>query len=138
MTVSEAFSPVYNIEGMTGFVSWRGFIGSSYYIQPLIHYITNSQFNLFLQAGWAKEKYGIEAIYKTAPQGVGSEVPIESPSYVGAYGYYKLNEELSAQVEVGGQLTEEVYGGFLEIDWQTPVKMVGCGFKFRSCYYKRR
>ena len=124
---SEPFSPVYNIEGMTGFISWRGFIGSSYYIQPLIHYLSSSQFNLFLQVGWTKEQYGIEAIYKTAPQGIEPEVPIESPSYVGAYGYYKLNESLSAQLEIGGQLTEEVYGGFLEIDWQSPIKWLDAG-----------
>ncbi len=118
---SAPFSPAYNAQGSTGFLSWRGFIGSSYYVQPMAHYIGDALFNLFIQAGYSKEQYGIELMYKTYPQGAvdNLEPPIESPSYLGIYGYYNT-DTLSAQLE-GGRTADELYGMALAINWQSPV-----------------
>ncbi len=122
---SVIFSPVYNKEGSSGFVSWRGFIGSSYYIQPMVHYIGKMAFNFFIQLGFTKDEYGVEAMYKTAPQNMVNEsTPVESPSYFGVYGYYKMNP-LVLRLEAGSTLSEEVYGGALEVAWQTPLKWLG-------------
>ena len=117
---SAPFSPAYNAEGSTGFLSWRGFIGSSYYVQPMLHYIGDALFNLFVQAGYHKEQYGIELMYKTSPQGARDlNAPITSPSYWGVYGYYKA-DTLSAKLE-GGRTADELYGMALAINWQSPV-----------------
>ncbi len=116
------FSPVYNKEGSAGFVSWRGFIGSSYYVQPMVHYISETAFNFFIQLGFTEEKYGVEVMYKTAPQNiVEKELPVESPSYFGLYGYYKWHP-LTIELEAGSVLSEETYGGAMAVSWQTPVK----------------
>ena len=118
---STIFDSFYNLEGSRGFISWRGFIGSSYYIQPMIHYANETLFNLFIQAGFSKDKYGVEVMYKTSPQGIeGENSTVNSPSYLGIYGYYKANT-LTAHLELG-RTSEEVYGGVLNIDWKTPVK----------------
>ena len=118
---SDIFSPVYNLEGSKGFISWRGFIGSSYYIQPLIHYMDSTLFNLFIQAGFSDESYGAELIYKTSPLGIEDDSQtVDSPSYFGFYGYYKISA-LVFQLEVGRN-SEEVYGGVMDIEWETPVK----------------
>ena len=117
---SQLFAPVYNKEGSDGFISWRGFVGSSYYIQPMIHYVEETLFNLFLQAGFTEKSYGVEVMYKTAPQGI-EDVPVESPSYIGVYGYYKTGDMFSAQLEAG-RTSDRAYGATLQMDWQTPVK----------------
>ena len=124
---SAIFSPIYNLEGSTGFVSWRGFIGSSYYIQPMVHYIKGALFNLFIQAGFSADQYGIEAMYKTSPQGIqdDSQPAEEAPSYFGFYGYYKMST-FTIQLEAG-RTSDEVYGGVIDIDWQTPVKWLDVG-----------
>ena len=123
---SGPFSPVYNLEGSKGFVSWRGFIGSSYYIQPMVHYIDGAVFNLFIQAGFVGDQYGLEFLYKTSPQGMTEPSHLEdSPSYLGFYSYYKI-DTLFAQMEVG-RTSEETYGAIMDINWQTPVKWLNVG-----------
>ena len=124
---SELFSPVYNLEGSKGFISWRGFIGSSYYLQPMVHYLDNTLFNLFIQAGFTKDNYGLELMYKARSQGLKKEELKPSPSYIGAYAYYKKD---SLAVSIEGGMTgdeEDVYGGVVDIDWQTPVSWMGVG-----------
>ena len=117
---SALFSPVYNQRGSRGFVSWRGFIGSSFYVSPLIHYIGENLLDLFIQGGYTQEKYGVELIYKTKSLGVETEqnASLSASSYFGIYGYYKTSS-LSANLE-GGR-TDQVYGGVLDLHWQTPV-----------------
>lgn len=123
---SGPFNPVYNLEGSKGFVSWRGFIGSSYYIQPMVHYINGVVFNLFIQAGFVEDQYGLEFMYKTSPQGVIEDSYLEDfPSYLGFYAYYKT-DILFAQLEVG-RTSEETYGGIVDIDWHTPIKWLSVG-----------
>lgn len=124
---SELFSPVYNLEGSKGFISWRGFVGSSYYIQPMIHYLDHTLFNLFIQAGFTRDNYGLEFMYKTRSQGLKKEELEHSPSYIGAYAYYKKNG-FSISIEGGMSGDEEdVYGGVVDIDWQTPVSWMNVG-----------
>jgi len=125
---SEFFSPVYNEEGSTGFISWRGFIGSSYYVQPMVHYINGALFNLFIQGGFKQDQYGIEFMYKTSPQGIAddSQPSVQSSSYLGAYGYYKPGKAFTAQLEVG-RTSDEVYGGVVDINWQPPVRWLKLG-----------
>lgn len=124
---SDLFSPVYNLEGSKGFVSWRGFIGSSYYIQPMVHYLDNTLFNLFIQAGFTRDNYGLEFMYKARSQGLKKEELEHSPSYIGAYAYYK-KEGLAVSIEGGMSGEEEdVYGGVVDVDWQTPVSWLGVG-----------
>ena len=117
---SALFSPVYNQRGSRGFVSWRGFIGSSYYVSPLIHYVGENLLDIFIQGGYTKEKYGVELIYKTKSLGVEKEshTSLREPSYFGVYAYYKTGP-FSALLE-GGQ-TNQVYGGALDLSWQTPA-----------------
>ena len=124
---SMPFSPFYNKEGARGFVSWRGFVGS-YYVQPMIHYLDEFLFNFFIQAGFGGEQYGADVLYKTSPQGVtdGDSQSLKSPSYFGFYGYYKM-EKLSIQAEAGGNLHSALYGGVVDIDWQTPLKWLDLG-----------
>ena len=117
---SALFSPVYNLRGSRGFVSWRGFIGSSYYVSPVIHYIGEKAIDLFIQGGYTKKNYGVELIYKTKSLGVetSSHAHLNTPSYLGGYGYYKTNT-FSAKLE-GGKINS-VYGGALDLNWQTPA-----------------
>ncbi len=124
---SALFDPFYNLEGSRGFISWRGFIGSSYYIQPMVHYVNDTLFNLFIQAGFSTDQYGVEAMYKTSPQGIeGDNSKAENiPSYIGIYGYYNT-DTLTAQLEVG-RTSDEVYGGVLDIDWESPIKWLSLG-----------
>ena len=123
---ASAFSPVYNLEGSRGVISWRGFIGSSYYIQPMVHYLDNTLFNLFIQAGFTKDDYGLELMYKARSQGLEEELK-PSPSYIGAYAYYKRNK-LAISIEGGMSGDEEdVYGGVVDVDWQTPVSWLNAG-----------
>ena len=121
----EPFSSFYNREGSTGFISWRGFIGSSYYVQPMVHYIDEALVNLFIQAGFNGEKYGAELIYKTSSLGITTDSNEKSSSYLGIYGYYKLKDLLNVQLEAGKM--SEVYGGVINVDWQTPVKWLNVG-----------
>ena len=124
---SELFSPVYNLEGSKGFISWRGFIGSSYYIQPMVHYLDNTLFNLFIQAGFTRDNYGLEFMYKARSQGLKREGLEHSPSYIGAYAYYK-KDGLAVSIEGGMSGDEEdVYGGVVDVDWQTPVSWLNVG-----------
>ena len=118
---SALFSPVYNQRGSRGFMAWRGSIGSAYYVSPLIHYIGESLLDLFIQGGYTQKKYGVELIYKTKSLGVKtkSNTPLQAPSYFGFHGYYKTSA-FSASLE-GGQ-AEGVYGGALDLSWQTPAK----------------
>ena len=125
---SGPFNPVYNLEGSKGFVSWRGFIGSAYYIQPMVHYVDEVLFNFFVQAGFSMDQYGVELMYKTSPQGLTDNTE-DSPSYFGLYAYYKMGDTLVTQLEVG-RTSEDVYGAVLDIDWQTPVKWLGAGLDF--------
>lgn len=123
---SGPFNPVYNLEGSRGFVSWRGFIGSSYYIQPMVHYVDEALFNLFIQAGFNMDEYGVELMYKTSPQGV-TDSTEDSPSYFGFYSYYKMDDETLAAHLEAGRTSEGMYGAVLDVDWQTPVKWLGVG-----------
>ena len=126
---SELFSPVYNGEGSRGFISWRGFIGSSYYIQPMLHYIDSALFNVFIQAGFTQNQYGVELMYKTTPQGVEDHSRTEaqeSASHLGAYAYYKLPEVLTLHLEVG-RTSDQVYGGAVKGDWQSPIQWLTMG-----------
>ena len=119
------FDQFYNLEGSQGFASWRGFIGSSYYVQPMVHYINDTLFNLFIQAGLSKEEYGLSAMYKTSPIGIEDDTqPENANSYIGIYGYYKM-DTLKAQLEVG--IADEVYGGVLNIEWEAPLKWLDLG-----------
>ncbi len=116
------FSSVYNLQGSRGFVSWRGFIGSSYYVSPFIHYVGENRVDLFIQGGWQGESYGVELIYKT--KSFGEEKPEQAhkdiPSYFGLYAYYEVSS-LTARLE-GGRTSDSVYGGALDLSWQTPLK----------------
>ena len=125
---SGPFNPVYNLEGSKGFVSWRGFIGSSYYIQPMVHYVDEVLFNFFIQAGFSMDQYGVELMYKTSPQGL-TDSAEDSPSYFGLYAYYKMEDTLVTQLEVG-RTSDDVYGAVLDVDWQTPVKWLSMGLDF--------
>ena len=124
---TKPFSSFYNKEGSTGFISWRGFIGSSYYVQPMVHYIDEALVNLFIQAGFKGDKYGAEIIYKTSSLGITPEdyAPDQTNSYFGLYGYYKVKNLLGIQLEAGTM--SEVYGGVVTVDWQTPVKWLNVG-----------
>lgn len=125
----EPFSSFYNSkEGSTGFLSWRGFIGSSYYVQPMVHYIDEALVNLFIQAGFKGDKYGAEIIYKSSSLGLtgGDSLSSEvSSSYLGVYGSYAEENILNVQMEVGK--LSGVYGGVINVDWQTPVKWLNVG-----------
>ena len=123
---SKLFSPVYNLQGSRGFVSWRGFIGSSYYVSPFIHYIGENRVDIFIQGGWKGESYGIELIYKT--QSFGEENPEQQdiPSYLGFYAYYEAS--LTVRLE-GGYTSDSVYGGALDLSWQTPLSRLKMGLK---------
>lgn len=128
---SNIFSPVYNKQGSRGFVSWKGFFGS-YYVRPMVHYIDQLWFNAFIQGGFKKDQYGIEAIYKMNPVGLGEkqvEWDTQWPAYLGIYAYYKTTT-FSVQAE-GGQ-NGSVRGGAFQLDWYTPWKRLrtklGLGF----------
>ena len=125
---SALFSPVYNQKGGRGFVSWQGFFGSSYYVSPFIHYIGENLLDLFIQGGWTQDKYGVELIYKTRSLGMETEqnTALREPSYLGFYGYYNTGP-FSASLE-GGQ-TNSVYGGALDLSWQTPVQWLSVDFQ---------
>ena len=128
---SNVFSPVYNKQGSRGFVSWKGFFGS-YYVRPMVHYIDQLWFNLFVQGGFEKDQYGVEAIYKMDPIGLGekqAEWGTKWPAYLGVYAYYKTTT-FSVQAE-GGQ-NGNVRGGAFQLNWHTPWKKLktklGLGF----------
>lgn len=124
------FSSFYNSGGgSAGFLSWRGFIGSAYYVQPMVHYIDEALVNLFIQAGFNGDKYGAEIIYKSSSLGVtkgrDSKPNEVSSSYIGVYAYYTKENILNVQLEVAQM--SGVYGGVINADWQTPVKWLNVG-----------
>ena len=128
---SNIFSPTYNKQGSRGFVSWKGFFGS-YYIRPMVHYIDQLWFNVFIQGGFKKDQYGVEAIYKMDPFGLGEEeVKWETlwPNYLGLYAYYKTT---TFSVQAEGGRNGRALGGAFQLDWYTPWKKLrtewGLGF----------
>ncbi len=121
---SKIFSPVYSkTKGAKGFVSWRAFIGSSIYVQPMLQYIEDLLFHPFIQAGFTKDKYGVEGIYKASPFGLKhSSGPQDSSDYLGVHAYYNASQ-FHAKLEVGSLLSEKkLYGIIMEMDWATPWK----------------
>ena len=121
---SQVFSPVYNKQGSQGFISWKGFFGSSYYVQPIVHFINNLLFNVFIQGGIEKDPYGVEAIYKMPALGLDSDLEktkwsSKLENYFGIYAYYKATNLL---VEVEGGQMGSTRGGALKIKWNTPWK----------------
>ena len=120
---SHVFSPVYNKQGSRGMLSWKLFLGSSYYVQPIVHYIDHFWAGFFIQGGVKKNSYGIELMYKTAPIGLGEGSPawqFSQPSYFGAYAYYKQNK-WAVEAE-GGYLDSSVFGVAVKTNWRTPWK----------------
>ena len=116
----KVFSPYYNLESTRGFVSWKGVLGS-YYVQPQIHYLSETSFNLLLQGGWNKDKYGVELLYKLEKDIV--ETESTDSTYFGAYAFY-IVEKLSVQMEIGIN-PQDAYGGVLEVKWQAPLNWLG-------------
>ena len=122
------FSPVYNKQGSLGFISWKGILGS-YYVQPLVHYIDSIWFNLFIQGGWKTKLYGVEAIYKFNPLGVGEEGArwrARWPMYFGVYGYYRWRA-LFLEAEWGQ--SGDTQGGAFKLKWQTPWQKLYANLK---------
>ena len=122
---SELFDPVYNVEGSQGMISWRGMLGS-YYIQPILHYIDSLSFNAFIQGGWAKEKYGVEGIYKRAGVGLssGDTEATTQQDYMGLYAYLNMS---SFNVALEGGNSGGSYGAAVDVDWQSPWKKMVVG-----------
>ncbi len=123
----DVLSPAYNnSQGSRGVLSWKAWIGSSYYIQPMVHYIDDLLFNLLIQGGLKQDFYGFSVIYK--PELLGwsnrneqliSQWTTRLPSYFGIYAYYQL-ESLEVQTE-GGQ-SGDTYGATFKGKWATPFK----------------
>ena len=126
---SNFFDPVYNLEGSRGMLSWQIFAGS-YYIQPMVHYVDNLLFNVFIQAGWQKKDYGVEAFYKAG--GLGEQNDSSSAEntedYIGVYAYFtKKVWDIKAE---GGRLSDEgrhSYAGAVQADWQSPWEYMSLG-----------
>jgi len=116
------FNSFYNVETSKGSISWRGFIGSSYYVQPMIYYYNETAFSMMIQAGLHNnDNYGVDALYKTTPIKITDDDQTNSTeSYFGFYGFY-LMDSLDFHLEAGGN-SKGVYGGFFKAHWKTPIK----------------
>ncbi len=125
---SDVFSPTYNRQGSRGMFSWKGFLGSTYYVQPMVHYIDDLLVSFFIEGGLKKQQYGVSGIYKSDVVGSSSKKSLFStrfPSYLGVYAYYH-KKTLSVQVEAGKINT--LYGSALKLDWRTPWKKLTTNF----------
>ena len=119
---SDVFSPAYNRQGSRGVISWKVFLASIYYVQPMIHYIDDLLVSFFIEGGLKKPQYGVSGIYKSSVVGSSSNQTVFSarfPSYLGLYAYYH-KKNISIQAE-GGKINK-LFGSALKAHWHTPWK----------------